>query len=263
MSTDDTPPPTYLFQMHHGTGVAVRTLLNDLPMYAGPGQQNITVSGWANHLLLPGENHLRVEIYPAPRPADATTIEGPVQFTLRLDEEEGTIVHRVTWPDCWEGLPVDQQILPFVLSSRFVVDERLGRPAYWDAPPTQFPLEGTPEQHLAVQEIYRAFRQRDVEAFFDANALKLAERQRAYGGSDFDSSAQKKKLAGYFGRAWALRSSDLGDLTFESRAGGRVAFVTRKDGGRAVEAVAVDDPSETFAADLFLTRHDGRWRVFR
>lgn len=256
--------PSYLFQVGHGTGVAARTSLNDLPMYTGAGQQNITVSGPANHLLLPGENTLTIEIYPAPRPADAPTVEGPVVFTLRLDEEEGTIVHRVRWPDCAELLPVAQQVLPFVHVSRFVVDERLVHPVYWDAPKAEFPLEGTPDQHLAVHEYLQAFRKSDVDAFMDANALKLSERQRANPDhSEFERGAQRKKLAGYFEREWLVRPTNVEDLAFESRAGGRVAYVTRRAGGRAVEAIAADDPSETFAVDLFLTRHQGRWRVFR
>jgi hypothetical protein len=266
MLNDSTQPaPSYLFQVGHGTGVAVRVVLNDLPMYTGAGQQNITVSGPANHLLLPGENVVAVEIFPAPRPADAPTIEGPVTFTIRLDEDAGTIVHRATWPDdAWEALPDDKQVLPFASITRFVADERLVRPAYWDVPPAEFPLEGTPDQHAAVVEIYLAFARRDVDAFMAANALKLSERQRANpDSSEFAGVTQRKALAGYFNREWVVRPTNAEDLSFESRAGGRVAHVTRRDGGRVIQAVAADDPSETFGVDLFLTRHQGRWRVFR
>lgn len=273
MLTTNTPSPgpspaeeaqSYLFQVGHGTGVAARVLLNDLPMYTGAGQQNITVSGPANHLLLPGENTLTLELFPAPRPLDAPTIEGPVAFTLRLDDAEGTIVHRVKWPDCWEALAEEHQVLPFAHASRFVADELLARPVYWDVAPVDFPLEGTPDLHLAVMEYSHALARRDVDAFLEANALKLAERQRANPGhSELDRGVQRQKLQGYLGRDWQLRPARMEELVFERRAGGRVAYVTRKDGGHAVEAFAADDPSETFAVDLFLTRHEGRWRVFR
>lgn len=268
MSTQASSSPdeaqSYLFQVGHGTGVAARVLLNDLPMYTGAGQQNITVSGPANHLLLPGENTLAVEIFPAPRPLDAPTIEGPVAFTLRLDDKEGTIVHRVKWPDCWEMLTDDQRVLPFAHASRFLADERLLRPIYWDVAPVDFPIEGTPDQHLSVLEYSTALAKGDIDAFLDANALKLAERQRANPGhSELERGTQRKKLAGYLAHDWQVRPVRMEELAFESRAGGRVAYVTRKDGGRAVEAIAADDPTETFAVDLFLTRHEGRWRVFR
>jgi len=257
----------YFFTMHHGTGVATRAMLNDLPFYRGLGQKNLTVSGPANHLLLPGENVLTVEVYPAPRPATAPTIEGPVEFELKLDDATAATVHKLAWPDAWAALPVADRIFPFIHTSRFVVDDRLALPVYWDSPPARFGLEGLPGQHEAVREVYRSFVHSDVDAFFDANRLKLEERQRAYPDTgDFAAGTQREKLAGYFGQEWDVRpidQIDLKELVFESRAGGRVAYVTRADGGRAIEAIAANDPSETFAADLFLTQRDGRWRVFR
>jgi hypothetical protein len=257
----------YFFIMHQGTGVVARALLNDLPFYRGLGQRNHTVSGPANHLLLPGENVLTIEVYPGTRPAIAPAIEGPVELEIKVDDDTAATVHKVAWPDAWAALPVADRVLPFLHTSRFVVDDRLPLPPYWDAPPARFGLEGLPGQHAAVREVHRSFVDGDVEGFFDANRLKLEERQRAYPDTgDFAAGTQREKLAGYFGRAWDVRplgERDLDELVFESRAGGRVAYVTRADGGRAIEAIAADDPSETFAADLFLTQRDGRWRVFR
>jgi hypothetical protein len=257
----------YFFRMHQGTGVAVRSMLNDLPFYRGNGSRNMTVSGPANHLLLPGENTFTVEVYPAPRPAAASAIEGPVVFKLAIDSAEATIVHRVEWPELWEALPADQRFLPCIHTSRFHVDEAIAHPAYWDAPPARFGLAGLPAQHEAVREVFRAFHQQDGEAFFNANALKLEERQRAYpDNSDFATGLQRQKLDEQFGKKWDVRpvdQKDFNELVFESRCGGRVAYVTRADGGSAIEAVAAGDPTEGFAADLFLTQRDGRWRVFR
>ena len=257
----------YFFTMHHGTGVAVRALLNDLPFYRGLGQKSFTVSGPANHLLLPGENVLTVEVYPAPRPATAPTLEGPVGFELKVDDETAATVHKVSWPSAWAALPVAERVLPFIHDTRFLVDTSLALPPYWDSPPARFGLEGLPGQHQAVREVHRSFVDSDVDAFFEAHRLKLEERQRAYPATaEFDAGIQRKKLAGYFGRPWDVRplsEGNLDELVFESRAGGRVAYVTRADGGRAVEAIAADNPRETFAADLFLTQRDGRWRVFR
>jgi hypothetical protein len=257
--------PSYLVLVGHGTGVGARVLINDLPIFRGFGQENMTVTQAANHLLLPGDNTMTMELFPAPRPAHAPSIEGPVVFTLRLDVEEGTILHRVRWPDdMWEMLPDDERVLPFAHTSRFVVDERLGRPVYWDKPPVDFPLEGNPALHAAVTEFISALQKSDVDAFMDVNSLKLAERQRAnHDRPELATGDQKKKLVAYFSKKWLMRPTSMDDLVFENRAGGRVAYVTRKDGGRAVEAVAADDPTETFAVDLFLTRHEGRWRVFR
>ena len=257
----------YFFIMHQGTGVAARALLNDLPFYRGLGQKNHTVSGPANHLLLPGENVLTIEVYPAPRPVTAPLLEGPVEFELKIDDATAATVHKLAWPDAWAAVPASDRVLPFLHTTRFLVDDRLALPPYWDSPPARFGLEGLPGQREAVREVHRSFVHSDVDAFFDANRLKLEERQKAYPDTaDFDAGVQRQKLAGYFGREWHVRPIDQGeasDLVFESRAGGRVAYVTRADGGRAIEAIAATDPSETFAADLFLTQRDGRWRVFR
>lgn len=260
-----TEAPSYLIQVGHGTGVGARVLVNDLPIYRGFGQENMTVTQAANHLLAPGENTMTMELFPAPRPAHAPSIEGPVVFTLRLDVEEGTILHRVRWPDdMWEMLPDDKRVLPFSHTTRFAADERLGRPIYWDKPPVDFPLEGTEALHAAVTEFLQALQKSDVDAFMDVNSLKLAERQRANPGhTELDAGLQKQKLVAYLSKKWLVRPTSMDELVFENRAGGRVAYVTRADGGRAIEAVAADDPSETFAVDLFLTRHEGRWRVFR
>lgn len=261
-STD--PAPSYLFQVGHGTGVAARVVLNDLPMYSGNGQQNITVSGPANHLLLPGLNTVLLEIFPAPRPADAPTIEGPVVFTMRLDVDEGTIVHRVKWPDVAEILPEAQQVLPFAHTSTFTVDNRIPKPVYLDAPPSDFPLEGTPAQHAVVREVLDALSRRDIDGFMALHTLKLEERQKANPGhGELAAHVQKKALAGWLQKPWIVRPTPMDELAFESRCGGRVAVVTRPLGGRAVEAVNSEDPSETFSVDLYLTRHEGRWRVFR
>ena len=155
----------YLLRMHQGTGVAVRALLNDLPFYRGDGQRNITVSAPANHLLLPGENVLTLEIYKAPRPAEASALEGPVTFTLMVHDEATPVVHTVDWPTVWAEVPFKERTLPFVHSSRFLVDDRLPHPIYWDSPPTRFDLRGLPGQHEAVREVYRAFQRGDADAF--------------------------------------------------------------------------------------------------
>ncbi|MEP7121894.1 MAG: hypothetical protein ABJE95_13320 [Byssovorax sp.] len=257
----------YLMRMYHGTGVAVRASLNDLPFYRGDGQKNVTVTAPANHLLLPGENVLTLEVYKAPRPADALAIEGPVTFTLMVHEPATPVVHRIDWPSVWADMPIEERSLPLVHSSRFLADDRLPHPVYWDSPPARFDLRGTPEQHEAVREVYRAFQQGDADRFLEINRFKLEERQRFYPDTpELSTGFQRQDLRADLSREWHVRPLDqinLEELVFESRAGGRVAYVTRADGGSAIEAVAADDPRSTFATDLFLTLRDGRWRVFR
>ena len=55
---------------------------------------------------------------------------------------------------------------------------------------------------------------------------------------------------------------DLSALHFESRRGGRVAFVTRHDEGYALDVVCEKDPKRRIRTDLLMVQHGGRWRVF-
>jgi hypothetical protein len=49
-------------------------------------------------------------------------------------------------------------------------------------------------------------------------------------------------------------------MRFDSHAGGRVAYVTRRDGRRAIDATAED--GRRVSTDLWLTRVAGQWRIF-
>ncbi len=257
----------YYFRLHQGTGVSVRAYLNDLLFYKGTGSENMTVTSPCNHLLVPGENVFALEVHAAPRPAIAPFVEGPVRFTLMVDDEDDTTVHRVNWPELWEQLPVEQRALPTVHLSRFQADETLPKPIYASAPPVQFGKEGTPELREAVRRVFRAFASGDTDAFLEENALKLSERQRAYPDiPELAAGPQREKIAAQLGQKWDMRPTDLDnfeDLVFEQRADGRVAYVSRIDGGYAIEAVNAADPTSIFTTDLFLTPQAGVWKIFR
>ena len=280
----------YFFRMHQGTGVAVRALLNDLPFYRGDGQENQTVSGPANHLLVPGKNTFTLLLGDAPKPSFAPFLDGVVRFSLMLDEETESVVHHIAWPELWEtpdvhggsvmptppgprddgkvlATPVLDRAMPLVHTSSFLIDPRVAAPAYWDNRPEDFELHGTPEQHEAVRHVYRAFLSGKPDEFLAVNGLKLLERQRAYPDvPELSTSAQQQRVKEQLSRQWEVRPVDLDhfeDLVFERRADGRVVYVTRREGGFALEAVGKSDPSETFGTDLMMTRQDGMWRVFR
>lgn len=289
----------YYLQMHQGTGVGVRAFLNDLPFYSGGGDENVTVTAPANHLLVPGENVLVLELFPAPKPASAPELVGVVRFALFIDnagdqspaalghavDSTGrAAVHKVAWPEEWEEVqaqkkkaadallpegeldltPPPDPPLPYLHVSRFRVDDRNPRPVYLDSPPADFGPEGTPEQHEAVRRVYRAFQSGDADAFLSEHALKLSERQRAYPDNNaFALANQRIEVAGHFNHTWQVRPTEMKELYFDRRADGRVAHVTRIGDGYALEARSDDPEDNYFATDLFLTQHDGAWRVFR
>jgi hypothetical protein len=255
----------YSFSLTHGPLVTVRATLNDLPFYRGRGAESAALTGPANHLLLPGDNALTLEVS-AP-PGGASSAPPQLSFALRIDDEADTLVHAVSAADLWSELPPEQRKLPWKHVSRFHADTRLGRPACADSPRARFNRDGTPEQKEAVREIYRAFESGDAQAFLRAIKLELEDRQRAYAGvPELSAARRREKIAARFAKKWKIRQivlRNLKELSFESRLEGRVAFVTRRDGGAAIEAVAVGDASNRVEMDLLLMRKGSSWRVFR
>lgn len=259
----------YSFSLAHGPQLIVRATLGDLPFYRGRGVESVALTGPANHLLLPGDNALTLEVDAVSGIAAAALAASPphLAFTLRIDDEADTRVHAVTLADVWADLPPAPRKLPWKHTSRFHADTRLVRPAYADAPRARFTRDGTPEQKEAVRELYRAFESGDAQAFLRAVKLELDERQRAYPDvPELSAERRREKIAARFAKKWRIRPIDLRslkELSFESRLEGRVAFVTRRDGGFAIEAVAANDASNRVEMDLLLTRKGSTWRVFR
>lgn len=259
----------YSFTLAHGPLLTVRATLGELPFYRGRGTESASLTGPANHLLLPGDNVLTLELA-APPGAVATALAAApphLSFAVRVDDEADMLVHAVSVAELWPELPLAERKLPWKHVSRFHADARLVRPTCFEAPRARFNRDGTPEQKEAVREIYRAFESGDAQAFLRAIKLELEERQRAYPGvPELSAARRREKIAARFARKWRIRPIDLRnlkELSFESRLEGRVAFVTRRDGGAAIEAVAVGDASNRVEMDLLLMRRGSAWRVFR
>lgn len=259
----------YSFSLAHGPLITVRATLGDLPFYRGRGAESAALTGPANHLLLPGDNVLTLELDAPSAAVAAALVEAPphLSFALRIDDEADTLVHSVSAAELWAELPREQRKLPWKHVSRFHADSRVHRPACADSPRARFSRDGTPEQKEAVREVYRAFESGDPQAFLRAIKLELEERQRAYPGVVEHSAARRREaIAARFAKRWRIRPIDLRnlkELSFESRLEGRVAFVTRRDGGAAIEAVAAEDPSNRVEMDLLLMRKGSSWKVFR
>ncbi|MEP7120266.1 MAG: hypothetical protein ABJE95_05110 [Byssovorax sp.] len=259
----------YTFSLAHGPLLTVRATLGDLPFYRGRAGEPAALTGPANHLLVPGENVLTLAIEAPSVAAAAALLSAPphLSFVLRVDDDADTLVHSVSAAELWAELPPEQRKAPWKHVSRFHADTRLVRPACAESPRARFNRDGTPEQKEAVREIYRAFESGDAQLFLRAIKLELEERQRAYPGvAELSAPRRREKIAARFAKKWRIRPVDLRslkELSFESRLEGRVAFVTRRDGGAAIEAVAAGDASNRVEMDLLLMRKGSAWRVFR
>lgn len=246
---------SYFYRIAHGPWTRLRVHMNDVPFYRrDPQEYAITFTDGANHLLVPGENALTLEILEAP-PHVTVIVE------ITIDNNHESPVLRIDWPMMEEAVP-EARALPFTITARFTARGTSYRPAYLDAPPSHFWPEGTPEQHEVVRDFHAVMARGDTSGFVEAVGLKSEEYLRAYGGDPTcGKEAAREEAAEAFAKGVEVRPLRMDDLVFEQRADGRVAYVTRRDGGKAVEAVAGD--GQRFATDLWLTRHNGAWRIFR
>ncbi len=243
----------YFCRIVHGNHTRIRVLMNDIPFYKrGPTEYTVTYTDGANHLLLPGDNVITLELYEAP-----DNIHVIVEVTIDNDHERPVV--RLDWPTIVGGLP---PVLPFVISFPFRTTGLSYQPAYLRAPPASFGREGTPELRQAVTDFHGAVARNDADAFARLVELKSVEGQAAYEGSpSYAIGDARREAAEYFSEHALARPLDFDELVFEPRAEGRVAYVTRVDWGPAVEART--RKGRGFGTDLWLTRHDGAWKIFR
>ncbi|MEO5728514.1 MAG: hypothetical protein ABI134_17410, partial [Byssovorax sp.] len=211
------------YKLHHGTGVALRIFVNDILLYRHSGRDNWTFTGPANHLFVPGENTLRVELFPTIAPAHAPKLRGPVEVRIMADAPKDVIIaeYDFSWWDAQNEPP-----LPTVGASVFRPDGDIPEPAWQSAPRERFGPEGTPELRAAAQALHEAFAKRDVDAYFEAHRVRLEQWQRAYPESPaYDPSLQRARLADAMKIDWVMPPFDADALVFEPQADGRVAYV--------------------------------------
>lgn len=257
---------TYFYSCTTARRTWARVFLNDLPLFEGPkpGPASSSTAGGVNHLLVPGENVLAMEVLHAGDVAQSVSAH---IYTVAPDAAPGEApfvpetVHFVSYPEVLD--PSDEERrLPFFHESRFVVDTSFV-PAWARAPAAAFDRRGTPDMRAAVAELHSALGAGDVEAFLDLIHLKLEDYAAAYPGVREAGVAYKQEaFRELFAQGLATRPLELDALQFESRAGGRVAHVTRADGSPALEAVAQKEPSFRLRAHLLLVQHEGEWKAW-
>jgi hypothetical protein len=256
--------PLYNFVVKHGPAVRARASLNDVTFY-GPGQpeQHDTESGLAAHLLVPGENTLRLDILDAGLGEPGCYFA--VMVTREIDRSEPTLtVHESHWPQVWDPLEEKERVLPYVHRATFTIDDDHPSPPWEKATPEDVPPEGTPELHQAVHKVIADLERGDGPAFIDAIGPKLDDLGRYYGPLPaLSRGVQAKKYEGILASRWEVAPYDKEELLFEPRQRGRLVHVTRKDGTRAVRARNLDDDMQSIETDLVFMRRGGDWRVIR
>ena len=162
----------------------------------------------------------------------------------------------------WKDVPEALQIVPFRHDVPFEVHGVDFTPAYVNAPKADFDHRGTPELREAVRQYHETIARGDTDGFMAQNAMKIEECDRAYEGHPaFSPGALRDPMAERFQAGVEARPLVFEELHFESFLDGRVAYVTRLDGGTALAAASKN--GDEMENDLWLTQQGGLWRVFR
>ncbi len=245
--------PYHTYSIAHGPRTQLRVLLNDIPFYrVMPDRTGVTEASVADHLLVPGANTATLELIQAEE-------HYHVYFAVLLDRDRDHPLFELVWPVVYERLPVVFD-MPISVTLPLLMPGVTFRSAYLDAPPAHFGPDGTPELREAVRRFHDTLVRADAESYLAETALKREELQRAYPGSPFlGDQYLRERFADRFSQG--LRVDPLEKLVFEPCADGRVAFVTRSDGGKPIVALSPDGGGMDH--DLWFTWHRGAWRLFR
>lgn len=249
--------PNYLARILHRPASRARVLLNGIPLYDRTPDKNVAPITPITQWLVQGENTVTIELFPAPV-SPLTPFLGPhFQMAIMPADDQDSRVFAWEYPDTLKdaGLPTE---LPLVFPGLLRIEHALPEASYRRATPEDFPIEGTPEQRAAVFELYDAFGSRDPARFEAAMALKVSEFERFYGPQPLSRVDALSRM----NQPWVMDPFDEHDLRFERYEGGRVAYARRFSGRPAVRAVHQDEPYFGWGSDLFMTRLDGRWRIF-
>lgn len=274
--------PSYLFALSIRENVLARVNLNGLPLLVGeagesPGPASLT--GGLNHALLDGENVLEFEVLRlAPDPPNvkldpAHSVRlliwtkgalGPGEAPSPILPTGSRLLFERSFPELWQDVPAERRTLPYYHRETFHLDVPLPPPVYLSAPPTRFGCEGTPELHEAVRRVHASLAGGDGEAFLDLMDLRFRDIERAYPGAPDCTVEGRRELFRREIFRYPIDARPLAPegLHFESRAGGRVAYVTRIGGGAAIQA-ETRDVVRKIRIDPLLCFHQGAWRVFR
>ena len=127
----------YAFRMRQGPATVARAAFNDLPFFREASSEFRNTLNNADHLLVPGENTMTLDVWDGPPSPESPTIKGPVVLlALDGDDLEGGIMTGISWPaEAIEaGQDPDALQMPFSMTVQFLVPDDHPPPIYADNP---------------------------------------------------------------------------------------------------------------------------------
>lgn len=252
----------YAFRLRQGPRTLVRVSFNDLPVMRQPSRDGKDDLRPASHLLVPGKNTMRLEVWEGPPSEDSPSIQGIVDLALYEIESEQCLA-QILWPQAAieRGL-AESERMPFRHEVELEIPATHPPPVYAEAAREEVPPNGTPGQREAVQRLHEALVREDASAFLSENRLKLAENRRYYGATPGnDDEAIRRSYAARFARRLAVEPLDDKVMRFEPRADSRACYVTRTDGKPVLHAAIVGEPALSFSSDPVFVKNEGVWTL--
>lgn len=259
----------YYFTVHLEDGVLGRAWLNDLPVQKVLTRGPDSMGGGASHLLVPGKNRLVLEILRLPPPGSIP----PVGMKVYRIEDASTTPMRaellmvVELPAALGLAAGKSPELPIWHTVDFELPEPVIEPPWWRAPRVEMPCSGNKELLDLVLDLQDSVEKLDLRRFLDLVSLKHEHWAAAYAGDPGATIDKQQEAATEFFRLKPrVRPLDPARLHFHPRAGGRVVHVSAWDDGPVLEALAPpageDEPTPALRANLLVTQHEGRYRIF-
>lgn len=251
--------PRFSYSIRRAQGSRIQVCVNDIPIVRGYARGYECTQTTLNEFLVPGENEITFEIGTCPWEREA------LWFVVAVDDQWDQPLLSFVWGA--EGqTTAAESVLPRAFSRSFIADGFTFEPAFRRSSPAKFGCEGTPEQRELVRRVQEAVEWGQTDALMELLALGHEEiyvsHNRTAGNKP---DTQRPEFATFFAMKRRTRPLDMADLHFDSRAGGRVAFVTRADGDPAIESITAEpDPGGgvlQIAMDLRMTMVDGQWRL--
>lgn len=271
----------YHFTLHIEEGVHSRFWINELPIHKEPMRGPDSVYSGANHMLVPGRNKLAIEVTKMPPPPlrpppppEGTAPHEPVEevplaikiYRVLQPNVEPLVASMVVEFDLPGSLGLsrfERPEMPFYREVEFDLPVPVPEPVFWRAPFTEFGCGGTPELVQAVLDLHQALSRGDSATFLELIRLRHESYSAAYPGEPAASvDRQRAAVLKFFQSRISVKPLTITKLHFEPLLGGRVASVSGWDDRPVLEAVADDHPGLALRANLLLTQHDGRWRIF-
>ncbi len=254
-------------------GVWARVCVNGLPIFKGRYIGPSSRSGDLNPYLKNGENELTIELRMIKHP-EGHRLEDAVRVqlyeVLNMDAPENEVLKTrdvvlAQYPQILDASEREHKELPFFYRTTFDPGiEGLPDPPYLDAPTAEFGCEGTPELRDAVARFVGALASGDHDDFLDQMKLKFTHGERSMRGFEEKTAAHKRRVFHEYFLQFGPKPAplDMGELHFEPLHDGKVAFVTRHDGGYAVSASCERSNEHAMETDLLLTRVGRGWSIF-